>query len=1517
MKIICPNLNNKKVKSQFNELVEATSENAAYHIWSHNDGNSIDRAPNGARSELFSDLLRHFNGDRRLAIQAKAKTFSKSFLEANNWLESGLEPSIEEVVKDAKKVEVAPDVRNKEMERLLGKLYPEIQVETHESLGDARGQAVIESNEAGRVLLSAAAEKADTLPHEYAHHYVAWFRNAEPIQKGIKLFGSEEAFVQAIGEQSIKALKWYNRFFSWFKGLLDGKQYYLAEVTNAFLNGKELGSRLNVAPELRFQLIPRMPKTETSKKIDNTYEKILRGLEARIGELSRYKVRDVKKEESLETLYRDMNNMENEKAIFQFIEYMSTDLYDAAIRMDAMTKKMNDAIINGTDYNVDNEVLSQIKAGFLGFYAPLIKNMQAILDDKDSFKWIPEQSERDFMRKSLKDHAGLIKNFADSWETLVSYNAKKQFRDFAIAHNSPSVDDLMEKLDHTDEDISMFARFTSSPVRIADEALRIMASKIQEIKNSVYRATVEKGKELTEMLEKVKLSDIQNMFERDEKGKKTGFLVRDLNYGRYLRDLNAFQTRLAEKYNLENIYMRPADKDQAREYNKEMNKWLSEHAERRYKPEYYELYNNLSTEAKFARDEVQMDIDYIYSKHMNPDGSISIEKFTDEEWNQIKALEKKKSNLGNLFYENGQPKTGLELEIAQEIKALNDELIKNVQYTTNIEKFKKEAGKMKAKLSDAAFKKWMDRNTVVKIRQSFWDLMNQLEKTAQTPEYEALNEKKKELLKRIRLENGEFDVLHASDELKQEIAEIDALLDAERTHAKKTPGGLKFDDFAMREVSLEYSRQLKQVRSLGDEVFQQWLERNTYVAADGTRKPASFWVTIKPKDRKKYMFVSPTARWSEVDKASNFFNQAFDETAGEAYVPKRNKYDNSTAYNKVMRNEKAKQMYDKVLSTMEEANNKLHFQKRPNKFKLPQIEGGLMNTLKEQDGIFNKVKTLVKDAVNVKPDDDRYNINKAIRPDGSPIEMVPTRYMKMLENPALLTDDLVGSVIKYFEMADNFQKMNGIKSDLEIMSEQIGLREFKHTTGKESQAYKKSQDILEMHLYGRNRKNVDVKIPFTNVTISASKIAYGLADLTRILGISQNINVILTGFITNIIHTRLDAFSGVYWNHKDLANADITMSKEYHKAMLGIGKPTYKTKTLGLLEYNSVSTSLDNMFGNLQSNRFARVIKEHFWYGGHAMGDFATKGRMALAVYFNHKLFNDEFLSNREFMRKYYPNDPERGKVVWKALKTSLYDTYDMKDGLITVKPEYKHIITTRLEDKIKNTISTVATRIDGQLSDMDKAAIHAGYLTQFLTIFRNFMLQMYQNKLGNMVYNYNTEMIEGGEWTMAINFLRDKYFGTGPMATLREQTQTYEEAKDYAKRVMKRCSLELGVAWIALPLLMVTLTKASDEDDDDWGKAEASYLATRATLEIGAANNPLAFMELIKSPTAATSVYDSFMELFNTITSDPTKEIKRGPYKGYNRLEKSLIKLTPLKLYIEAQDPRAKQQYLQNQIMK
>ena len=80
MKDICPNLHNKQVAQEYGELEDLFGPDTAHLLWSRNNGYSIDKAPNGADSILFGELLHITNGDRTRAIILKAKIYSDEFL---------------------------------------------------------------------------------------------------------------------------------------------------------------------------------------------------------------------------------------------------------------------------------------------------------------------------------------------------------------------------------------------------------------------------------------------------------------------------------------------------------------------------------------------------------------------------------------------------------------------------------------------------------------------------------------------------------------------------------------------------------------------------------------------------------------------------------------------------------------------------------------------------------------------------------------------------------------------------------------------------------------------------------------------------------------------------------------------------------------------------------------------------------------------------------------------------------------------------------------------------------------------------------------------------------------------------------------------------------------------------------------------------------------------------------------------------------------------------------------------
>ena len=74
----CPN----KKSKEFQEMSGIFGEDKAYFLWMRNKGNHLEKAPNGADSKLFRDLLEYFKGNRAEALKAKAKVYTNEFI---NW----------------------------------------------------------------------------------------------------------------------------------------------------------------------------------------------------------------------------------------------------------------------------------------------------------------------------------------------------------------------------------------------------------------------------------------------------------------------------------------------------------------------------------------------------------------------------------------------------------------------------------------------------------------------------------------------------------------------------------------------------------------------------------------------------------------------------------------------------------------------------------------------------------------------------------------------------------------------------------------------------------------------------------------------------------------------------------------------------------------------------------------------------------------------------------------------------------------------------------------------------------------------------------------------------------------------------------------------------------------------------------------------------------------------------------------------------------------------------------------
>jgi len=151
-----------------------------------------------------------------------------------------------------------------------------------------KGQADIEAR---TVLINSLLQSQDTLPHEYAHHYIRWFKDAPIVQEAIKKWGSEEALVQAIGEQVVKqkgeVYGWWKKFSQWVQNKFNkldkiDKEEIKNLLTDAFLERRNLNNEAGSSDEK----INKEKKLEGLRKRKEAYKKyqdILFGAFANIG----------------------------------------------------------------------------------------------------------------------------------------------------------------------------------------------------------------------------------------------------------------------------------------------------------------------------------------------------------------------------------------------------------------------------------------------------------------------------------------------------------------------------------------------------------------------------------------------------------------------------------------------------------------------------------------------------------------------------------------------------------------------------------------------------------------------------------------------------------------------------------------------------------------------------------------------------------------------------------------------------------------------------------------------------------------------------------------------------------------------------------------------------------------------------------------------------------------------------------------------------------------------------------
>lgn len=1178
---------------------------------------------------------------------------------------------------------------------------------------------------------------------------------------------------------------------------------------------------------------------------------------------------------------------------------------------------------------IDSGLIEQMYSNFLGFYKPLTESLNAMVAFKDGFTFVDPDRRLEVIDRLNK----LLNNLSKleiAYKELRAYDVNRLLENAAKESGAINYENPVAEFNSLDMDESGLFNALGFLRNAKTSTLRAINYTVANLKNNISRQTLTKGKELVSKLKDLGNSElVHNLFET-ENGKATGFLVSEYKMGKAYNDYQEFTTALKKKYGLEEHEHQPYDVQEAIKYNKELNEWKDKHQERRFTKEYYDLFTELHPLAREMRDNIQKDINKILDK-ISDNEDIELDKLSNIDYERLLNLQFKKKNLGNLYYDDGTAKSGTDLLIAQSIKSLNEKLSSNLKYNKANARFEEAYTKIKSKYKekyknveeyDKHVKTWYYRNITTKPNEGFYKKLEALDKTNFGTEYDTLTQEKKELLKLGRREDGAPIAEQLHERVKDRIKEIDIQQDKIRsdyyTNKKGGKEGPKFDDIAHIINTPYYSSKMQEVsridaemKSRGEEshYLQEWFNRNHYLNSKGEWVPTSVWTMIWPRNNED-LITEPNQNWAEIDRNSPWYNKNFDENFQyEGFQPKKELYDNSKEFAKVKANPKLMEYRQSILDTLKEANQKIGVLKNRNSLILPQISKGFMDRLKDSEGnIFNNFKTLLKKEFTSRVDDDIFMDDTIRRPDGTVTKFIPIRYTKSLENTDDISRDLTSLAITYYQMAVNHEETSKIAPTLNNLAEELKSKVIdtgsKTKIGAETNIYKKLVSYLDTHIYGKEKDRVEVQ--FGDYNVNVTKILSNIANWTRLTGLFKNFYAIQANIVANTINARIESTLGRYTTNARLNKAKREVYLNLTQIMNETGKAHKNNKVMGMMEYNQIARSNAEIFDNLDKKRLARHLASHFWYGEYEAGDFISKAPVVLSNYFAYKLINDKFVSANE-----YEKEGKTVKDFDKLQAPTLYDAYEMKNGIFSVRPEYKKYVNEDLENKVKNKSTIMAANMDGVLTDLDKSALHQHAWGQLLLIFRGWMLGGAQTRFKSKGYNYMTGEMEEGQFNSMWNYLGKT------VKDLKNAQLIYDQLSPEEKYNVKKTTREATVIAVLTLLTILMDGAAKDDDDNNWALQMTAYMISRAMFEQASFYNPMEIVGVLNSPSPSTNLLTQVMAVKDIFfPSTWTQPIERGSYKGMNKLERSMIKLSPLRAMWEIQDPKGKRLYLENQIM-
>lgn len=597
------------------------------------------------------------------------------------------------------------------------------------------------------------------------------------------------------------------------------------------------------------------------------------------------------------------------------------------------------------------------KHDYFGAYKAVLETIKNVLSYGTVETILESQIAPDTKSKSFVEDMEKLVQLADTaysisdtssklLDSILIQNILQDLYEIGSDVNSPTMIKYLQNLKTIDYDTSWFVRHLGRVDAAKDDGLRTLAYLVNKANQEADEKTIQRASVLLKLKDKLAFDEsVKDLYEVDDKGRTTGYLIRKLNYGKfynnYNREMKRINNHISKKYNIEldeNNRLAPDNQEARIEWNRMRNEWLSKNCERRFTREYYEHYDNLSEKTRMARDAIQNQITPLKQKCLGEDGYYHYDRLTEKEYQILNGLYIQKKQLSSDYDLNGNLKIeGTdEYEIAKELQNLYNSLYSDdSQVKRDTEAWKRDRDEVIARCGGAlemakgkdgnfdfkTLEKWDERNSKIQLKRDedgnplLWKRID--DETYEIPVYEvdgdggaAYEENLKrinELLKPYRNQNTwDIDPGRLPKSIQTKIRSLERENARIKRKAYKQDKNIKKISKQRYKVFKKYAKwapteaynKLSRVALIKDETvpgtYEQFLASTGYFSGfeenslDYRRYRWYNRVEVLPEYREEFTEFVPGDGYINTDDSNKYKNPNFDENVAEGswFIPK-------------------------------------------------------------------------------------------------------------------------------------------------------------------------------------------------------------------------------------------------------------------------------------------------------------------------------------------------------------------------------------------------------------------------------------------------------------------------------------------------------------------------------------------------------------------------------------------------------------------------------------------------------